>query len=192
MTTITQVWQGLSLASDTLITSSLAYGLWKSKTGWSATDDLIKKLMLITIETQLGPTILMLAFTIQFAIAPPAALSQFFDLLIPKAYALGFFATLNSRYQLRRAAQGSSGAQNQAHVKSNTFAMGSERLHQATVQVDVDTYTESYQLPTMQSRSVNRDNARDFKEFAEDSESVENLDYTANLSKRDLHKPSMV
>ncbi|OCF76275.1 hypothetical protein I204_03575 [Kwoniella mangroviensis CBS 8886] len=186
MTTVTQVWQGMSLGSDVMITTSIAYALIKSKTGWSQTDALIKRLVLITIETQLGPTILMLAFTIQFAIAPPAALSQFFDLLIPKAYAIGYFATLNSRYLLRRAAHGSSDSRDPSskHIKSNTFAMmGSNRLHQDTVHVEVDNFTESHSMPQLHSKSVNRD----FKDINEDSESIENLDYATNLSKRNLN-----
>ncbi|WVQ95856.1 hypothetical protein IAU59_002955 [Kwoniella sp. CBS 9459] len=189
MTTVTQVWQGLSLTSDTIITVSLAYGLYKSRTGWSQTDHMIKKLMFLTIETQMGPTILMLAFTIQFAIAPPAALSQFFDVLIPKAYALGFLATLNSRYNLRRdMASGSSGKSDQ--LRSNTFAMGSNRLHQATVQVDTETYSESYSMPAL-PRGTNRNHLGELKEIS-DVESVENLDYTNNLSKQNLNKSSIV
>ncbi|OCF34423.1 hypothetical protein I317_03523 [Kwoniella heveanensis CBS 569] len=189
MTTVTQVWQGLSLASDMIITTSLAFGLYKSRTGWSQTDHMIKKLMFLTIETQMGPTVLMLAFTIQFAIAPPAALSQFFDLLIPKAYALGYLATLNSRYNLRRDMASSKGSNND-QLRSNTFALGSHRPQQATVHVDTETYSESYNMPSI-PRGTNRGHLGDLKEIS-DVESVENLDYTTNLSKQNLNKPSIV
>nr|XP_019012831.1 uncharacterized protein I206_02327 [Kwoniella pini CBS 10737]OCF51612.1 hypothetical protein I206_02327 [Kwoniella pini CBS 10737] len=53
-----QAWQCLTLATDSIITISIAWGLYRSRTGWSKTDALVKRLMIITLETQLGPTIL--------------------------------------------------------------------------------------------------------------------------------------
>lgn len=38
-------WLSGQLAADTFITFTTAYGLWKSKTGWSQTDRIIRRLV---------------------------------------------------------------------------------------------------------------------------------------------------
>ncbi|WVF68926.1 hypothetical protein IAT40_003700 [Kwoniella sp. CBS 6097] len=195
VTSQVRLWQILTLSIDLVITSSIGYGLWRSRTGWSDTDALVRKLMMITLETQLGPTLLMLAFVIEFCITPPASIGIFFELLIPKAYVIGYLATLNSRYNLRREGR-SANSQGQGGLqKPNTYALGGTQLQQATVHVDTETYTESYQMQTQRS-GVNRGNGtgngndNDLYELKEsESESVENLDYAQNLSIKNLHDP---
>ena len=51
------IYASTEVASDVIITSSIFYGLWKSKTGWAHTDKVISHLMLL-VETQTPPAIL--------------------------------------------------------------------------------------------------------------------------------------
>ncbi|WVF68928.1 hypothetical protein IAT40_003702 [Kwoniella sp. CBS 6097] len=143
-------WQCVTLATDIVITSSLAWGLHRSRTGWSGTDALVTRLLLITLETQLAPTVVMLGFVIQFSILPTSSMGLFWDLMIPKTY----MAVVEAR---RR---------KPTHT--------------------TDTYVESFQMPEHR-QGLNRDlPINDIKE-ASDVESIENLDYAQNLSKRNLN-----
>ncbi|WWC62660.1 uncharacterized protein I303_105257 [Kwoniella dejecticola CBS 10117] len=147
-----QAWQCLTLATDGIITLSIAWGLYKSRTGWSNTDALVKRLLIITLETQLGPTILMLAFVTEFAISPPLTLGIFFEQLIPKFYLVGFLATLNSRYTLRRDSQPGLSVQcsPRSNTRGNAYLLGSGQLQQATVNVETETYVESFHMQKSQ------------------------------------------
>ncbi|KAK6908105.1 hypothetical protein I203_102106 [Kwoniella mangroviensis CBS 8507] len=185
-------WQVVTMSTDILMTLTLSWGLWKSRTGWSHTDALVKKLLLITVETQLAPTCVMLAFVISWSINPASTLGIFFDLAIPKAYTVGYLATLNSRYSLRRETA-SQGKKYSAETKTNTYALGGSRLQQATVQVDTETYMESFQMQPPRS-GVNRapqQGLYEVKEHNDEDESIENLDYATNLSKKNLHDSSI-
>ncbi|WWC88630.1 uncharacterized protein L201_003543 [Kwoniella dendrophila CBS 6074] len=180
-----QSWQCLTLAIDLIITTSIGWGLYKSKTGWSDTNALVNKLMLITLETQLGPTILMLGFVIEFAISPPTTLGIFFEQLIPKFYVVGYLATLNSRVSLRRASQSVISAQQMtppALMKQNSYNAGFGQLHQATVKIETETYTESYQLqntpPGINRKPVIYEEA----EISSPTQWVEHLEFTPNES----------
>ncbi|WVW84757.1 hypothetical protein I302_106792 [Kwoniella bestiolae CBS 10118] len=174
-----RAWQCLTLATDAMITLSLAWGLWRAKTGWSHNDALVKKLLLITLETQLAPTLIMLGFVIEFSIFPASTMGLFFDVMIPKGYTVGYLATLNTRVHLQRD-RTIGGSGNGKQTSTNAYHLGSGRLQQATVHVDTQTYVESYQ--TKDSRpGVNREN----HVFEEGS--VENLDYASNLSKQNLN-----
>ncbi|WWC70846.1 uncharacterized protein I206_104798 [Kwoniella pini CBS 10737] len=177
-----RAWQCLTLATDFMITVSLAWGLWRAKTGWSHTDALVKRLILITLETQLAPTLVMLGFVIEMSIFPASTMGIFFDIMIPKAYTVGYLATLNTRVHLRRDQTASASGGKGDQTRSNAYHLGSGRLQQATVQVDTDTYVESYQLQAPK-QGVNRD-------LMYEEESIENLDYAKNLSKRDLNQPN--
>ncbi|OCF37228.1 hypothetical protein I316_01135 [Kwoniella heveanensis BCC8398] len=158
-----RLWQCMTLGTDIVITGSLAWGLYKSRTGWSNTDALVKKLILLTLETQLGPTLIMCAFVVQFSIATTSTVSLFMDLIIPKAYTVGYLATLNSRYNLRRDLGGQSSGGN---GRSN----------------DIE-----YSMPETRL-GVNRSFKSDIRELDEhEAESVDNLDYAENLSKQNLH-----
>ncbi|WWC70837.1 uncharacterized protein I206_104789 [Kwoniella pini CBS 10737] len=175
-----RAWQCMTLATDILITISIGWGLWSAQTGWSHTDALVKKLLLITLETQLAPTLLMLGFVIEMSISPSSTIGVFFDLCIPKAYTVGYLATLNVRVQLKRAQTSQSGDE---QTRSNAYHLGSGRSQQATVQIETDTYTESFQMQNAKA-GLNR-----IKEDSYD-ESIENLDYSNNLSKQNLNKQS--
>ncbi|KAL7422287.1 hypothetical protein Q5752_002933 [Cryptotrichosporon argae] len=141
-----EVWLGCSMAIDVAITSLVGWGLYKSKTGWSETDRLVKRLILLSVETQLPPTLFLLGFLIEYIINPSSMMGVFFEVVISKVYILGFFAVLNSRYRLRRDFEGAHSSE-PGERKTNTFGLGSARPQQATVQIRTETYTESFQLP---------------------------------------------
>lgn len=46
------------LAGDLITTSVIALFLYRSKTGWSQTDAILTRLLLLTAETQLPPTLM--------------------------------------------------------------------------------------------------------------------------------------
>lgn len=54
----TLVWLAAVLLCDLLITSSIMFGLFRSKTGWSKTDQLVNKLLRLCVESQLPPAIM--------------------------------------------------------------------------------------------------------------------------------------
>nr|XP_019045554.1 hypothetical protein I302_05944 [Kwoniella bestiolae CBS 10118]OCF24484.1 hypothetical protein I302_05944 [Kwoniella bestiolae CBS 10118] len=179
-----RAWQCMTLETDFVITLSLGWGLWSAKTGWSHTDALVKKLLIVTLETQLAPTLMMIAFVIDLSVKPSSTIGIFFDILIPKSYTVGYLATLNTRVHLRRD-RSTHGSGNGKAADTNAYHLGTGRLQQATIKIDTETYTESFQIgrPTA---GVNR---RDMKDVSEEG-SVENLDYASNLSKQNLNNPS--
>lgn len=85
-------------------------GLWKSRTGWSETDRLVNKLIrrvllrqqssgltwqLIlyprtSIETQLPPTLVSIAFLINFSVNWRSTMNIFWELFLPKVYVVCF------------------------------------------------------------------------------------------------------
>ncbi|RSH90942.1 hypothetical protein EHS25_010118 [Saitozyma podzolica] len=59
------------LLSDIIVTSAISYKLIRSRTGWTATDRLVRKLLVLLVETQLPPTVWYVA-TVQTCPNPPA------------------------------------------------------------------------------------------------------------------------
>jgi hypothetical protein len=45
------------LLSDIIVTTTISYKLIRSRTGWTATDRLVRKLLVLLVETQLPPTV---------------------------------------------------------------------------------------------------------------------------------------
>nr|XP_018262281.1 uncharacterized protein I303_05297 [Kwoniella dejecticola CBS 10117]OBR84439.1 hypothetical protein I303_05297 [Kwoniella dejecticola CBS 10117] len=158
-------WQVMTMSTDLLMTCSLAWGLWRSRTGWTHTDALVKKLLMVTIETQLGPTLV---------------------LALPKSYTVGYLATLNSRYALRQETASGVRQRYSSVSKPNPWPLASSQLQQATVQVDTEVYVESYQMQPTRSGVSRGPKLSEVRENEED-ESVENLDYATNVSKKNLH-----
>jgi hypothetical protein len=52
------IYASTEVASDVIITSSIFYGLYKSKTGWASTDQVVTRLMKMLVETQTPPAVL--------------------------------------------------------------------------------------------------------------------------------------
>nr|XP_019049963.1 hypothetical protein I302_00383 [Kwoniella bestiolae CBS 10118]OCF28893.1 hypothetical protein I302_00383 [Kwoniella bestiolae CBS 10118] len=104
-----------AMAADFIITTAILWFLSRSKSGWVVTDKVVSKLLAISAESQLPPTLLAIAFLIIFAYKTTKAaaspdkvvidvtsnLTIFFMMVIPKTYIVGFLAVLNARTSLR-------------------------------------------------------------------------------------------
>ncbi|WWC91637.1 uncharacterized protein L201_006583 [Kwoniella dendrophila CBS 6074] len=147
---------GLSgaLAADIIITGSIMWGLSKSRTGWMETDKMITKLIRIGIETQLPPTLLLIAFFVVIFGFPDTYLNVFPLWVQSKIYTCGLLASLNSRYALRSARSHGNMSSSTSKTPAKTVV---HVLTETYVHRDDEIYSPSHtQNPTVQS-SVNRD-----------------------------------
>ncbi|WWC95701.1 hypothetical protein V866_002566 [Kwoniella sp. B9012] len=95
------LWPGACISADIIITSSIIYGLYHSRSGIDHTDRLVKRLMRISLEAQIPPTLVALLFFLQFAAESMSSIVQFIAIIHPKVYLVGCLAVLNSREDLR-------------------------------------------------------------------------------------------
>ncbi|WVF66801.1 hypothetical protein IAT40_001543 [Kwoniella sp. CBS 6097] len=142
-----------AVGADFIITSSIMYCLVRSKTGWVVTDKVVNKLMQISAETQLPPTLMAIVFLIIFAYKTTKAaahpgeviidvtsnLTGFFMMVMPKTYIVGFFAVLNARTALRAVFSSSN---EPSQRKQNTYPLVN-RNGQSGVQVTTEIYTQA-------------------------------------------------
>ncbi|CAD6575150.1 MAG: hypothetical protein TREMPRED_001319 [Tremellales sp. Tagirdzhanova-0007] len=172
-----ELWLAATMTIDVLIVACVGYGLWKSKTGWSHTDALVQKL------------IVSLAFLITYVIDPPSTVDFFLTTILSKVYAVGLYALLNSRHNLRRMGGTSSGAA--WYQKSNTFPMSGARPHQTTINVTQETYVESQPPLGDKLSGINRakNSDLDIERLPEALGDQVNLDYTINSSSAQLTEP---
>ncbi|RSH89303.1 hypothetical protein EHS25_002415 [Saitozyma podzolica] len=168
-------WLGTCMAADILITTAVAYGLHKSRTGWSSTDALVQRLILLSAETQLPPALVTLGFLVEFCIDPPSSLGVFFECFQSKVYCIGLLYVLNHRFHLQRGDDFAGTTHERRGGKSNTFALGSAALQQATVNVTTDTYVETFQMQPERFR-INRSNTTDKEDLDSEHDSNHHLD----------------
>ncbi|RSH91803.1 hypothetical protein EHS25_009173 [Saitozyma podzolica] len=184
---VAYTWISAQLATDLTMTGTIMYGLIKSRTGWSETDKLVKRLVALSMETQLPPTLLAFGLMITYTVDPTTLIDIFFIMVLSKAYICGLLGALNSRYHLRRDADG--------RGSENTFkGARSGRPTQATVHVATETYTEAHRIPEARV-GINRsrfdenvyDEGKDNYELSDvDEHSARQLDYTNNDSRTGL------
>lgn len=105
-----------NVATDVMLTSSIAYGLWKSKTGWKNTDHLLKRVIVYTVKSQLPPAIAATVIAIQFAANNKTTMVFLYMICNSKIPAVMFMAVLNFRFELRR-------DQPHTHVLSSSAAL---------------------------------------------------------------------
>ncbi|KAG2343287.1 hypothetical protein BDR05DRAFT_1059768 [Suillus weaverae] len=84
--------------ADIVIASSLCYLLATSRTGFTATDSLITKLMAYIINTGCLTSICSMAAMITCAVMPTNFIFLAIEFLVAKLYVNSFFALLNARY----------------------------------------------------------------------------------------------
>lgn len=60
------LWLIATLIADTIITTTILYGLLMVRTGWAHTDKVITRLVRLTFESQLPPSIIALVFLVEF------------------------------------------------------------------------------------------------------------------------------
>jgi len=86
---------------DIIISGTICYQLYRGRTGFAQTDRILNILTIYTIHTGLLPTLLTLAGLIAYKASPNTLIFDTFQIIVSKAYANTFLATLNSRDALR-------------------------------------------------------------------------------------------
>ncbi|RSH91801.1 hypothetical protein EHS25_009171 [Saitozyma podzolica] len=133
LTIVLYTWIGGQLAADLTITGIIMWKLITSKTGWSGTDQVIKRLLRLAVETQLPPNLLALGVVITSIINPHSFLTTMFMMILSKFYVCGLLGALNSRYQLRRDM-----VSQPSH--KGAFSKGDRPFTQPTIHVATETY----------------------------------------------------
>ncbi|KIK65256.1 hypothetical protein GYMLUDRAFT_39615 [Collybiopsis luxurians FD-317 M1] len=104
------LWFLTSCVADLLITGTLVRSLSKRKTGFGATDNMIDRLIRLTVQTGMITAICAIGDVAFFMALPHAALNFLWDLSLSKLYANCLMSTLNARTNLFNSSQsGSSG-----------------------------------------------------------------------------------
>ncbi|SNX81572.1 uncharacterized protein MEPE_00277 [Melanopsichium pennsylvanicum] len=98
------LWLGFAALTDVLITGSLVFTLNKSRTGFAATDDVITKLIRITLQTGALTTVFAIVDLILF-LASTSTLHLVFNLPLAKLYVNSLLSTLNARVSIGPGAQ---------------------------------------------------------------------------------------
>ncbi|KAI0081648.1 hypothetical protein K474DRAFT_1681985 [Panus rudis PR-1116 ss-1] len=90
------IWLAFSAVADVGITIALVWHLRKHKTGFSATDDIVNKIIRLTVQTGLITALCATTDLILF-LASPSGLHLIFNLPLSKLYTNSLMSSLNSR-----------------------------------------------------------------------------------------------
>ncbi|KIK90928.1 hypothetical protein PAXRUDRAFT_831253 [Paxillus rubicundulus Ve08.2h10] len=90
-------WLASSAAGDIVITISLVLSLWRQRTGFAVTDDLINRLIRLTVQTGLITALSATADVTIFLIAKNTTLNYIWDFALSKLYSNSLLSTLNAR-----------------------------------------------------------------------------------------------
>ncbi|KAJ1303218.1 hypothetical protein OPQ81_011417 [Rhizoctonia solani] len=90
------LWLVTSAIADTAITIVLSWYLHSHRTGFSKTDDLITRLIRVTVQTGLITTVWALIDLLMYLVVPNS-LHLLFNLPLPKLYSNSLLSTLNAR-----------------------------------------------------------------------------------------------
>ncbi|KAJ7465742.1 hypothetical protein B0H11DRAFT_2049135 [Mycena galericulata] len=94
------IWLGGAASTDIIITASLSYYLWRSKTGLRETNALLVRLIRLTIQTgSVTAVVAITDFTLFYAI-PDKPYFITAGVILPKLYANTILAVLNARFQI--------------------------------------------------------------------------------------------
>ncbi|WWC87528.1 uncharacterized protein L201_002418 [Kwoniella dendrophila CBS 6074] len=154
---------GGAMAADFIITTSIMFYLSRSRSGFAQTDKIVNKLLMISAETQLPPTLMAISFLIIFAYKTTKAaahpgetiidvtsnLTGFFMMTMPKTYVVGFLAVLNSRMSLK-VSMGDGGESSQHQWKNNTYQLRKRPIEDVKVTTETYVKSERYDPNTMQ------------------------------------------
>ncbi|EIW66225.1 hypothetical protein TREMEDRAFT_65836 [Tremella mesenterica DSM 1558] len=122
--------------NDVLTTSVIAFYLIRSRSEWSETNQIITKLLLLVVETQLPPTMMALVFLVFYIAAPNTTLIAFF-VCTPKVYVTCLLFVLNAKVKLQREisyVQGRLGTSNAAQYNRSSVIQISNRSSSRTPQ----------------------------------------------------------
>ncbi|KAL0960496.1 hypothetical protein HGRIS_005534 [Hohenbuehelia grisea] len=90
-------WLASSAAADVVITGSLVHSLYNRKTGIRATDDVINRIIRLTVQTGMITAISAAADVIIFIAVPSTTLNFIWDFALSKLYTNSLLSTLNAR-----------------------------------------------------------------------------------------------
>ncbi|KAF8551025.1 hypothetical protein OG21DRAFT_1487316 [Imleria badia] len=90
-------WLASSAAADVVITASLVYSLWCQRTGFAATDDLINKVIRMTVQTGLITAVSATLDVTLFLVVKGTTLNYIWDFALSKLYSNSLLSTLNAR-----------------------------------------------------------------------------------------------
>ncbi|WOO83493.1 uncharacterized protein LOC62_05G007014 [Vanrija pseudolonga] len=125
------IYMASTVCADFILTVTILYCLLQSKTGWDYTDKVIMRLVRMTVESQLPPTILAVVTLSIFSRYPDSALSVMLQVIQSKFYCIGLMYSLNTRIRFT--------PQTMESATGQVFTLNSRPL--ATIQVDVETET---------------------------------------------------
>lgn len=94
------LWFLSAVVSDVMITVVLVITLNKRKTGFTATDDVVSKIIRTTVQTGMLTALVAIGDVIFFMTLPHTALNFIWDLALTKLYANCLLSTLNARAKL--------------------------------------------------------------------------------------------
>uniref|UniRef100_V5EWD4 DUF6534 domain-containing protein n=2 Tax=Kalmanozyma brasiliensis (strain GHG001) TaxID=1365824 RepID=V5EWD4_KALBG len=98
------LWLGFAALTDVLITGSLVWTLNKSRTGFAGTDDVITKLIRMTLQTGALTTVFAIVDLVLF-LTSTTTLHLVFNLPLAKLYVNSLLSTLNARVTIGQGAQ---------------------------------------------------------------------------------------
>jgi len=101
------LWFLASCVADVLITVSLVLALSKKKTGFSATDSVVDKIIRMTIQTGMVTALFSILDVVTFMALPHIAVNFVWDLALSKLYSNCLLSTLNARQKLNSASHAS-------------------------------------------------------------------------------------
>jgi len=103
------VWFAAGACADLLITATLYFSLSRRRTGFTSTDQIINRIIRLTLQTGLLTLMLALSETVTF-IASPRTTSNFaIDFPLSKLYTNALLSTLNARLSWRKLANTDTG-----------------------------------------------------------------------------------
>ncbi|KAL7418572.1 hypothetical protein Q5752_007030 [Cryptotrichosporon argae] len=133
--TMEYTWLASGMAVDVLNTVSIAVALYRARTGWSETDALIRRLVLLTAETQLWPTVSAITYLVMYAV-PSTETYVFFFVCVLKTYTISVLVVLNSRVKLRQEIKHGRGSGGNAAMRA------SRRMPPAAETIDLATRSQ--------------------------------------------------
>ncbi|KAF8592906.1 hypothetical protein BDV93DRAFT_335138, partial [Ceratobasidium sp. AG-I] len=96
------IWLFSTVIADLTITVIILYFLIKRRTGWQNTNDLLSRLVRITFESQLPPTLIAIGLATEYSIKYDSFVAIPFICVQAKFYGISLLHTLNARINLRR------------------------------------------------------------------------------------------
>ncbi|ORX39034.1 hypothetical protein BD324DRAFT_679539 [Kockovaella imperatae] len=170
------IWLSSIMSADIIITISILFGLWRSKTGWSHTDRVITRLIRMTLESQVPPTIIAITFMVEFVQTPSSLFGSTLQGIQPKLYAVGLMYALNARITFQQQWVG-----DKDRTGGQVFAMSNRPTQKTQLQVDVETetYVQSTPAYTLDERPGLNRGPYDTMEDKKSAEDLQDLHVNA-------------